>query len=451
MCRSTGTCAVALAALLAVVACTPGSGSGDADADADADSDADGERQCGDERQPVDLEPSAIVNGSESWDPEVVDLSEGQAMAVGALMVREPLGWGPACTAALVAPRVVLTAAHCVLDPMAFPGTRALGPNRLHFGVGEDMASPAELFEVDIVSMHPDYRRTLTGNAEHDVAVLVLREDATAVVPGIEPIAASCSPLAADALVGQDVQNVGYGATTPEVGESDNTRRFWTVEEVTALSEFDLTVYGHGVSAVCHGDSGGPALWTMPDGVVRTIGVASWGDPSCVDSTHYARVDAYCDFLADSLGGCGEETASGRCEAETAIYCDGGAVMRVDCAATGRTCGDEGGGRLRCLDATDRCAGETLAGRCEAETAIWCEANEVRREDCGAAGLACGPDAEARLRCDVPPECDALGWAGRCDGQTATWCEAGELRVRRCADCGQVCGFSETHGGAYCL
>ncbi len=237
------------------------------------------------------------------------------------------------------------------------------------------------------------------------MALLILREDATAALPELRPIPANCTPLAADTFVGQRVQNVGYGITEPMSWPPppNNTRRYWTVEEVVELTDYDFIVDGHGVSSVCNGDSGGPSLWTMPDGQIRVMGTVSWGDPSCVDRDHFTRVDDNCDFLDDFI------------------------------------------------DLSDPCEGETFAGRCDGQVAVWCEADAVVTRDCAAEGLSCGPDDQGRSRCLEPGDCDGLGWEGRCDGEVALWCQEGQVRARYCADCEQTCGWSDEHGGFYCL
>lgn len=448
---------LSLAALVAVGCNTqrqPTDGDGDVDADGDGDGDADGDvtEQCGDEREPLDIPPEPIVNGADTWDPEVVDLTDGQALAVGAMMSRADGSWTNACTATLVAPSLVLTAAHCVSDMW---GGGIVSANQVRFAVGVDAASPVRTFDVAEVHRHPSYRSSMGGSAENDVAVLVLSQDATAELPEIQPIPMNCSPLTADLFVGQDVQNVGYGLTEPMDWwdpPPDNSLRYWTIEEVIELSSHEFQVDGHGISAVCNGDSGGPSLWTMPDGEIRVMGTVSWGDPSCVDVDHFARVDDNCDFLTSHLEGCGDVTAEGLCEGDRAVYCDGGALMEVDCAATGRSCGDAGDGRMRCLDAPDPCEGETLEGRCDGAVAIWCADEAVVTRDCDAEGLECGETDTGQLRC-VGDEglCDALGWEGECDDNDAIWCVDGEILRRRCGDCSQSCGWSDDVEAYYCL
>lgn len=382
-------------------------GDGDADSDVDSDGDVDGDSdplECGDERLPLDIPPAPIVNGDDSFNSAVVDLTEGQVLAVGALMSRDG-GWSNSCTATLVAPTAVLTAAHCVTN---FWNGRVTAANQLRFAVGQDVSSAVHSFQISTVHRHPRYRSGMGGNAENDIALLILQDDATEVLPEIEPIAVNCAPLTNDQFVGQDVQNVGYGLTEAFTGwppPPDNSRRFWAVEEVVELTSFDFIVDGHGVAAVCNGDSGGPSLWTMADGVIRVMGTVSWGDPSCVDEDHFARVDDNCEFLSEFL------------------------------------------------DPGDPCGGETFEGRCDGDVAIWCEADIIQTRDCATTEQSCGTQGDDhRHRCfDLDLTCDGLSWEGRCDGDNAVWCDDGELRTRRCDDCGQSCGWSDEQGAFYCI
>ncbi|MBI5502146.1 MAG: trypsin-like serine protease [Deltaproteobacteria bacterium] len=324
----------------------PGESAAEADGEATAEAEADAGDVpdetpfCGDEKEPRTT-LSRIVDGVESFDPSVVLLTEGQVLAVGAMMQRDwrTGSFSNACTATLVTDITVLTAAHCLSGWM---GTTR--PSDVRFAVGRDIADPVHVFEIAEVHVHPDYRGSGGGDqARHDQAVMILAESAAAAVPDIQPIPINRLPLP-DAFLGTVVQNVGYGTTEPGGGGS-NTLRWWTTETVTEISDFDYTVYGGGVSSVCFGDSGGPGMWTFPDDRVRVQGTVSWGDPSCMDYDHFARTDDNIEFLLPYVGEedpCGGLTWEGRCEGDDAVWCVDGVTYRRDCAACGQTCGDAG-------------------------------------------------------------------------------------------------------------
>jgi V8-like Glu-specific endopeptidase len=151
---------------------------------------------------------------------------------------------------------------------------------------------------------------------------------------------------------------------------------------------------------------------------------------------------------------CMGETFAGRCEGSRAIWCEENVIMDVDCSLTGYECQLGVTGLYRCeppepIDPTDPCQGVTFEGRCEGNTAVWCEAEIINRQDCGD-GTLCGDLGDGLSRC--VDECALIGRAGRCtDDGKIRWCEEGHLRVRDCAVCGQVCGWMDDGMGYYCL
>jgi len=356
---------------------------------------------CGDERGLLDVGAEGIVNGTTRWDETVVRLTDDQALAIGAIMFWDREGWSNGCTGTLIDRHVVLTAAHCVYDTEG-PRSEVLSANHIRFAIGLDVASPARTFAVSEVHAHSGYdTNEWNTSADADVAMLILRDDAFEQAPSIQPIPYNCDSLDGTGLVGQRVQVVGYGLTDPEWDADNNTLRWWTTEEVIDLSSIDFLVDGHGRSAVCMGDSGGPALWTYPDaGEARIIGTLSWGDPSCLDQDHFARTDDNCSFFSSYVDQCRSITTGGKCMQGRAVFCQDGAVVEDDCSSRGEFCGPDGTGRFRCTT-TDPCVG--------------------------------------------------LDTAGRCEGNNALWCDGGQLRIRRCDECGQQCGWSDEHGGHYCI
>jgi V8-like Glu-specific endopeptidase len=331
------------------------------------------------------------------------------------------------CSATLVASRVVLTAAHCVEN---------LGAgSSIDFLVGENYMPPELRLSSSEWHIHPDYAGSSGGygSPPYDIAVIILDEDATA--HGLEPIPVN---LEHTMLAGNDIQAVGYG-TTDEGGW--NTQRWWTTMPVISETALLYTTDGQDVTGICQGDSGGPMLYDMPGEGVHVMGVVSSGEEGCVGLTFYPRTDSVEDFLDDLLpiGACGYETLEGRCEGDTAIWCEDDAVMSEDCAAAGKVCGDDGTGLMRCVDPPPPCGDETWEGRCDGEVAIWCEDDEVFYHDCASFGWLCGINPDGLHRC-VDGPCRGETWEGRCDGDTAIWCEDETILTHACADFGFECG-----------
>jgi len=199
------------------------------------------------------------------------------------------------CTGVLVAPDVVLTAAHC-----DFALSYAIvGPR--------DFETDGEKIDVLRTESHPNSWVT------YDVAVVVL-EHAAAAAPRM--LALDC--IADDWLVdGADVAIVGYGAT-------DEFATEWTTllhEARATASDADcsnlnegcqeaispggeLIAGGAGVDS-CNGDSGGPLYLLTSEGdflVGTTSRATDTGNVPCGDGGIYVRADAIADWIEEETG-----------------------------------------------------------------------------------------------------------------------------------------------------
>lgn len=213
-----------------------------------------------------------IVGGAlDTGDPAVVAIGVRRVGCSEDLVAR--------CTGALIAPRLVLTAAHCVIDP------RLSSDLEVFFGSATDAPGDG-VRRVVHVAPHPDYQ----GDGDDaDLAVLIL--DAPAPVAPL--------PLDAGALddtwIGASVRLVGFGQPS-SIEPTTGIKRAGTAV-ITDVAPASFRIEPDPAMS-CHGDSGGPVLASR-GGAEVLIGVTSRGDPGCIEYGDNVRVDSFrASFLA---------------------------------------------------------------------------------------------------------------------------------------------------------
>jgi hypothetical protein len=375
---------------------------------------------CGDERTSLN-----VYYGTP--EPTVLPMTPGQTYAVGSFN---------GCSGLLIAPTWALSAEHC--------GLRRGG----QMCFGEAPANPRICVRISNVFTPPP-----DGGAG-DMALLELEQDVTARFPAVTPV-----PILTEAMdnswVGRTVEAAGYGS---QEDGGFNEREF-VAEPIVDLYQDLVTVDGQGRHGVCFGDSGGPLMTVASDGTIRTIGVLSHGDQSCVGQDNFTRVDIYKDWIESHTGPtviegarCGEVTTQGRCLDGRALWCgDEDALQSEACAAQGQTCGwDASAQGFRCIQGADPCQGYDLQGACDGSTARWCEGGVPKARDCGACGQTCGLDpALGQVYCIDDP-CQGIDYLGICDGDTAVYCKDNRLQSRDCAAEGQECTWVNDRVGNWC-
>ncbi len=190
------------------------------------------------------------------------------------------------CTAALIAPTVLVTAAHCV-----DPGTH--GGHAFGVFTGPDASTYADIAQlkphlatVKSVHVHPEYDTAPPFRA--DIAVVVLEQALTAAPLPINRAALSPS------LVGGAARIVGYGQV--QYGKY-NVIKHEATTALASIGPVDTVVVGDLKHRSCIGDSGGPALVKI-DGVETIVGVDSYAETSgCLEPASYRRTDVYTAFL----------------------------------------------------------------------------------------------------------------------------------------------------------
>jgi secreted trypsin-like serine protease len=216
------------------------------------------------------------------------------AEGVGRAVVTIVGSRGNFCTGALIAPKLVLTAAHCV-QPGAEYKIVDYGADR-----------QPQLQDVKSVAVHPAFsmQAMQAHRATADVALLQL--DAPA--KGKTPAALGMPNI--PILVGSRFTIAGIGVTVRGDGKSGGTIRVAGLIATGRPGTLQIRLVdpvGQGTRdglGACTGDSGAPAFEDRPDGPV-IIGVVSWstgpnGSAGCGGLTGITPLTLYRDWIVQT-------------------------------------------------------------------------------------------------------------------------------------------------------
>lgn len=245
------------------------------------------------------------VAGTQPWTVALVDAS-GSAYD------------GQFCGGTLIAPRWVLTAAHCLDDTQAADMDVIVGRHQLSSGQGE---------RIDVVKLilHPEYGEF------HDIALVQLAEPATAgqVIGMVTAVNEQLDDAATVAHVS------GWGLI-PERGEEFSPDKMHGVDIPIVTQAQCRQAYGdyidssvvcaglpQGGADSCNGDSGGP-LVVPNDNTWALAGVVSWGDGCGLPGRYgvYTRVESYESWINEYVSNAtnpSDDNGGGNDGQETAV------------------------------------------------------------------------------------------------------------------------------------
>jgi V8-like Glu-specific endopeptidase len=300
-------------------------------------------------------EAQPIIGGeTDTGDPSVVAVYAQQLGATSGFL----------CTGSVIAPTVVLTAAHCVSASETGANARfvVLTANDINRPGGQQLA-------VKEVHANPRWSAKNLENG-HDQGIVILAQATT-----LAPLPFNAHALAASST-GAALRIVGYGLDDGVDQKGAGVKR----QALTKMGSVEDTLIevGNSQKGTCNGDSGGPAFMKL-GGVETIVGTTSYGDETCSDGGYDARVDTDLDFIQPFLDdascapacsdrSCGSDGCGGTCGT-----CDDGSACSSagNCVAAASAC-DSGGAEQEpndsALEANALCPGTGNKGKLSSPT-----------------------------------------------------------------------------------
>ncbi|NCN28299.1 trypsin-like serine protease [bacterium] len=183
------------------------------------------------------------------------------------------------CSASILSDELLLTAAHCV---------NRIPVDTVYFGLDVNVETTTR--EVTGIVAHPDFERPSEESGYSDIAVLKF----TGGLPeGYSPI--EIAPEEYEILQGDQLVLAGFGQSI-ESGLGILRKIGRTVLEPIIFGK-EIAFLQDEENGACFGDSGGPALFDGPNGLLLA-GVASRvGNSDCGDYAIYTRPQNHMDFI----------------------------------------------------------------------------------------------------------------------------------------------------------
>lgn len=225
-----------------------------------------------------------------NFDARSLFLSELEQNAVVAVVVTGSRS-EHICSGVVIAASRVLTALHCVLEPLV----------PIEIRVGRDLAAPDARVDAFVLSREVRLDLALLrirGHLGHNVAPIAWTN----------PTPSNQGFYAADVFP----ERAGFGIHGVDEGVPEY-RRF-TFAPVASIQSDSLVVGENGCEGACRGDSGGPLLGRSASGATILLGILTAGSASCTGIDLFTRVDVACAWLRENICEADASTNDNNCK-----------------------------------------------------------------------------------------------------------------------------------------